>query len=167
MQSYLIYKTHTENLHFGFKQDHTNLPYCQHLPRAMHQHTKADSSACEPSPQYQLRKFKSLQNPALIQDLFCICLYLAFFSPHKQFHIQGNYEYFFFFKTLLNYAVRTHLHTSVSFLDSRGIIHEPQVSALPLPSPQLPRNKTACIIHSCHYGTPNRLFARLFLTGEK
>lgn len=53
---------------------------------------------------------------------------------------------FSFFKTLLNYAVRTHLHTSVSFLDSRGIIHKPQVSALPLPSPQLPGNKTACII---------------------
>lgn len=58
--------------------------------------------------------------------------------------------------------MRTHLHTSVSFLDSRGIIHDPQVTALPLPSPQLPRNQTAC-----YCGTPNRLFLRLFFTGEK
>lgn len=48
---------------------------------------------------------------------------------------------FLFFKTLLNYAVRTHLHTSVSFLDGRGIIHEPQVSALPLPSPSFQETK--------------------------
>lgn len=41
------------------------------------------------------------------------------------------------------------------------------MSALPLPSPQLPRNKTACIIHSCYSGTPNRLFIRSFLTEEK